>query len=161
MSDPFKPLKNAFARYPTGVTVVSCRPEGGEPVGLTVNSFTSVSLEPALVLWCVDHRSSLFEAFSKADSYAVSILAADQKELSNRFATPGRHLIAEDEAESFVTGSPLLSGRLAGFDCRIVERLGGGDHSILVGEVKHFDSRDGAPLIYAGRTYLEGMEIKD
>lgn len=161
MTDAYKPLKNAFARYPTGVTVVSCQPKAGPAVALTVNSFTSVSLEPALVLWCLETHSSIKWAFDEAPSYAVSILAADQQQLSNRFATPGQHEVKPAEGEVKLTGAPLLHGRLAGFDCDIVERHGSGDHLILIGHVKHFDSREGAPLIYSGRKYLTGTLITD
>ena len=161
MSDPHKPLKDAFARYATGVTVVSCLPENGEPVGLTVNSFTSVSLDPPLVLWCLEGRSSLSEAFVQSKSYAVSILASDQQAFSNRFATPGHHGFKPEEAETYVTGCPLLKGRVAGFDCDIVERISAGDHTILIGQVRHFDCCEGAPLIYAGRQYLQGQVIPD
>lgn len=161
VSDPFRPLKNAFARYTTGITVVSCVPEGGEPIGITVNSFNSVSLEPALVSWCLDDHTSVAEAFLKSDHYAVSILAADQEALSNRFATPGQHGFAEGEGETFSTGAPLLKGRIAGFDCRLAERLKVGDHTILIGEIVHFDSREAKPLVYAGRSYIEGPMIND
>lgn len=161
MSDPYKPLKDAFACYATGVTVVSCLPKDGKPVALTVNSFTSVSLDPALVLWCLDHRTSIRAAFEESKGYAVSVLAADQQDLSDRFATPGQHGFAPGEGEAYATGSPLLPGRLAGFDCEIVARHQAGDHLVLVGEVKHFDSREGAPLIYSGRTYLTGPLISD
>lgn len=161
MSDPFKPLKNAFARYATGVTVVSCQPKDGPAVGLTVNSFTSVSLQPALVMWCLEAHSSIKWAFDEAQSYAVSILAAEQQHLSNHFATPGQHEMSSSDVETFETGAPLLKGRLAGFDCKIVERHGSGDHLILIGEVQHFDSRAGAPLIYSGRKYLSGELISD
>lgn len=161
MSDVFKPLKNAFTRYATGVTVVTCVPPGGEPVGITVNSFTSVSLDPALVLWCLDDGASLFEAFSAAPAYGVSVLSLDQQDLSNRFATPGRHQVSPSEAETFDTGAPLLKGRLAGFDCTVWERHEAGDHLIMIGQVRHFDSRDGQPLIYSGRQYLSGPAIKD
>ncbi|MEM9421476.1 MAG: flavin reductase family protein [Pseudomonadota bacterium] len=161
MSDAFRPQKNAFARYPTGVTVVSCLPPGKAPLAITVNSFTSVSLDPTMVLWCIETRSSVFEAFAAADNYAVSILAADQQDLSNRFATPGQHGFAAGEGETYVTGAPLLAGRIAGFDCTIAARHDAGDHVILVGAVQHFDSREGAPLIYAGRQYLEGPAIQD
>ena len=157
--DPYRPHKNAFGRYPTGVTIVSCAPPGAAPLAITVNSFTSVSLQPTLVLWCLDRASSVFAAYQAADNYAVSILAADQAEASNRFATPGQHAFREGEAEVFETGAPLLKGRLAGFDCRVRDRHEAGDHVILVGEVVRFDSRDGAPLIYAGRQYLEGPVI--
>lgn len=154
--DPYRAQKDAFARYPTGVTVVSCAPPGRGPLAITVNSFTSVSLAPTLVLWCIDKGTSVFGAYEAADNYAVSILAAGQAEASNRFATPGRHDFEAGEGEVFETGAPLLRGRLAGFDCRVEARHDAGDHVILVGRVVHFDARAGKPLIYAGRQYLEG-----
>jgi flavin reductase (DIM6/NTAB) family NADH-FMN oxidoreductase RutF len=103
----------------------------------------------------------VFEHYARADNYAVSILAHDQAEASNRFATPGRHDMRPDEAEAYETGAPLLRGRLAGFDCAVEARHDAGDHVILVGRVVHFDSRDGKPLIYAGRQYLEGPEVSE
>ena len=154
--DPYRAHKDAFARYPTGVTVVSCAPPGRAPLAITVNSFTSVSLAPTLVLWCIDKASSVFAAYEASGNYAVSVLAHDQAEASNRYATPGRHDVPEAEAEVYETGAPLLRGRLAGFDCRVEARHDAGDHVILVGRVAHFDSRAGKPLIYAGRQYLEG-----
>jgi flavin reductase (DIM6/NTAB) family NADH-FMN oxidoreductase RutF len=161
VSDPYRPLKNAFARFATGVTVVSCLPERGGPIGITVNSFTSVSLEPPLVSWCIDEHSSVAEQFLAADHYGVSILSAGQEALSNRFATPGQHAILDGEGERFMTGAELLKGRLAGFDCRLAERVRAGDHTILIGEVVHFDSVPGAPLIYAGRSYMTGPSVED
>ena len=161
MTDPHRPLKNAFARYPTGVTIVSCLGLAGEPLGITVNSFTSVSLVPALVSWCLDDTSSVAKHFAAADHYAVSILAADQQDFSNRFATPGQHAFHDGEGETFNTGAPLLKGRVAGFDCRLANRFKVGDHTILVGEVVHFDSTPGQPLIYAGRQYLDGPMIDE
>ena len=157
--DPFRPHKDAFSRYPTGVTVVSCAPPDQPPLAITVNSFTSVSLDPTLVLWCLDKESSVFPAYEAADNYAVSILAHDQAEASNRFATPGQHGFRDGEAEVLETGAPLLLGRLAGFDCKVAARHDAGDHVILVGRVVRFDSRAGRPLIYAARQYLEGPKI--
>ena len=155
-ADPHAAQKAAFSRYPTGVTVVSCAPPGRAPLAITVNSFTSVSLTPTLVLWCIDKGSSVFGAYEASANYAVSILAHDQADASNRFATPGRHAFEDGEADVFETGAPLLKGRLAGFDCTVEARHDAGDHVILVGRVRHFDSRAGKPLIYAGRQYLEG-----
>lgn len=154
--DPYRAQKDAFARYPTGVTVVSCAPQGTPPLAITVNSFTSVSLTPTLVLWCIDKGSSVFDAYERSDNYGVSILAHDQADASNRFATPDRHTFLDGEAEVYETGAPLLKGRLAGFDCTVEARHEAGDHVILVGRVQHFDSRAGKPLIYAGRQYLDG-----
>ena len=161
MKDPFRSLKNAFARYPTGVTVVSCLPPGKPAVAITVNSFTSLSLDPSLVLWCLADATSVFSAFEASSCYAVSILSADQAALSTRFATPGQHGFADGEGEAKVTGAPLIRGRLAGFDCEVEQRIAVGDHVIMVGRVVHFDSRDGAPLIYSGREYMEGPVISD
>lgn len=159
--DPYRPLKNAFARFPTGVTIVSCLDEAKKAIGITVNSFSSVSLEPSMVSWCIDDHSSVAAHFLAADHYAVSILAADQEAFSNRFATPGQHDFFEGEGEEYKTGAPLLKGRIAGFDCRVADRVKVGDHTILIGEVVHFDSRAGRPLVYAGRQYLSGPDIVD
>jgi flavin reductase (DIM6/NTAB) family NADH-FMN oxidoreductase RutF len=161
MADPYRSIKNAFSRYATGVTVVSCAPDGREPVGLTVNSFTSVSLEPTMVLWCIEHRASVFADFMAADHYAVSVLAADQQDYSIRFATAGRHAFPPELRDTHVSSAPLLKGRLAGFDCRVVARHEAGDHVILLGHVVAFDSREGQPLVYAGGAYLNGPTIAD
>ncbi len=161
MSDPYRPLKNAFARFATGVTIVSCVGRDGRALGITVNSFGSVSLDPALVSWCLDDKTSVAQDCLSANQYAVSILAADQEAMSNRFATPGQHAFKAGEAEVFKTGAPLLKGRIAGFDCRLADKIQLGDHTILIGEVVHFDSRAGEPLVYAGRQYLRGPFIKD
>ena len=158
MTDKYRPLKNALGRFATGIAVASCRSESGAITALTINSFTSVSLEPALVLWCLENRASSYSAFMAAESYGVSILRADQREASQRFA----HFIPggprEDEFETMTTGAPILKQRLAGFDCRIVARHEAGDHVILVGEVKQFDSAEGDPLIYYASNYFPGAE---
>lgn len=159
VNDPYRPLKDAFACFSTGVTVVSCQPKTGPAQGITVNSFSSVSLEPALVSWCLADETSIADSFLAVDHYAVSILAADQQNLSDRFATPGKHAFEKGEGETFRTGAPLVAGRLAGFDCRVAERFKVGDHTILIGEIVHFDSRPGEPLIYAGRQYVTGPAI--
>lgn len=161
MTDPFRPLKNAFSRFATGVTVVSCVGRDGEAIGITVNSFTSVSLEPPLVSWCLDDATSVTADFLAADHYAVSVLMADQQDLCGRFATPGQHGFNPGEGEVFRTGAPLLKGRIAGFDCRLANRFKVGDHTVLVGEIVHFDSFEGEPLVYAGRQFVPGPTVAD
>ncbi len=163
MEDPFRPLKNAFGRFATGVAIAACSrdaseaPDGaGDFVAITINSFVSVSLHPPLILWCIENRASTFADFARAPHYTVSVLEAGQRDLADRFA---RHLpkpLAADEIETLVTGAPLIRNRLAGFDCRVVDRHRSGDHVILVGEVLKFDSRDGAPLLYYASRYAEG-----
>ncbi|MEL7492108.1 MAG: flavin reductase family protein [Pseudomonadota bacterium] len=160
MTDPYRPLKNAFGRFATGVTIVSCKPEGADPVAITVNSFTSVSLDPSLVLWCLETRASTFEAFMSADNYAVSVLRASGEGLSNRFADHAPTPLSADEREVWITGAPILKDRLAAFDCRVVDRHRSGDHVILVGKVLKFDAHNGAPLLYFASNYAEGPEAE-
>ncbi len=158
MTDDYRALKDALGRFATGVTVVSCLDADRRAVALTVNSFASVSLDPPLVLWCIEERASTFETFMAADAYAVSVLRADGVALSNRFAAHGPQAPTPEETETWLTGAPVLRERLAGFDCKIVDRVRAGDHVILVGEVLRFDSRKGAPLLYFASQYAEGPE---
>ena len=156
MTDPHRLLKNAFGRYATGVTVVGCRDAAGAYAAITVNSFTSVSLTPPLVLWSIEKSASTFPAFMAADSYAVSVLKSGQADISQRFATRGALGMQDDEIETWRTGSPLLKDRLAGFDCKVVDRHAAGDHFILVGEVIEYDAKPGAPLLYFASDYADG-----
>ena len=158
MSDKYRPLKNAFGRFATGIAVAACRGENETIKALTINSFTSVSLEPALVLWCLENRASSFSSFMAAESYGVSILRADQQVASQRFAHFLPEGPSEEEFEAMATGAPILKDRLAGFDCKIVDRHQAGDHVILVGEVKQFDSAEGDPLIYYASSYYPGAD---
>jgi len=156
MNDPYRPLKDAFGRFPTGVAVVSCvNPRGGFTT-ITVNSFTSVSLEPPLVLWCLEIKASSYEDFAASKAYAVSILRADQQNVSERFAAHAPRPLASDEFVVWKTGAPILRDRLAGFDCVIADRHKSGDHVILVGRVVEFDSKAGAPLTYFASRYGKG-----
>jgi flavin reductase (DIM6/NTAB) family NADH-FMN oxidoreductase RutF len=124
-----------MASYPTGVTVVAARTDGGELIGLTVNSFTSVSLEPPLVLVCVGHESSSHDPIIDVGSFTVSVLSAGQGDVAMRFAkrpSEGRFdEVAWTEAPS---GHPVIEGASAWLDCSIREVIVAGDHSILLGE---------------------------
>ena len=156
MTDKFRPLKDAFGRFATGIGVAACRNADGSIAAITINSFTSVSLEPPLVLWCVDIHASAYASFMSGDSYGVSILRADQQEVSERFARYQPNPLVESEVEAWTTGAPILKNRLAGFDCKIVARHKAGDHVILVGEIVRFDSAKGAPLVYFASNYHSG-----
>lgn len=158
MTDKYRPLKDAFGRFATGIAVAACRNGDNSIAALTINSFTSVSLEPPLVLWCLENRASSYSAFMASESYGVSILRADQQAASQRFAHFVPNGPREDEFESWVTGAPILKQRLAGFDCRIVARHEAGDHVILVGEVVKFDSAEDAALIYYASNYIPDTE---
>ncbi|MBC7141473.1 MAG: flavin reductase family protein [Rhodobacteraceae bacterium] len=139
-------FRAALARYATGVTVVTARSDRG-PIGITANSFTSVSLDPPLVLWCPARASARFPAFVAADRYAIHVLAADQLDLCRRFARAG-----EDFSGLAMTatpeGLPILPGCLARFDCTAEAVHEGGDHAILVGRVLRASVRKGEPLLF-------------
>ncbi|MDZ7628535.1 MAG: flavin reductase family protein [Parvularculaceae bacterium] len=156
MTDPYRPLKNAFGRFATGIAVAACANARGGYTALTVNSFTSVSLEPALVLWCIETKASAFGDFIDAPSYSISILDVAQQAMSERFARHSPEPLRPDEYELWLTGAPVLAHRLAAFDCRVAERHRSGDHVILVGEVVQFDSSEGAPLLYFASRYAKG-----
>lgn len=143
--------------FATGVTIVTARAASGELVGLTANSFNSVSLEPPLVLWSLAQAAGSMPALSTGSHYAINILAADQKELAERFAAKreGRwEGVAWTEGAG---GSPLLAGAAATFECFNRSRYEEGDHVIFVGEVERCSHRAGAaPLLFhGGRFYTE------
>ncbi|MEQ8818108.1 MAG: flavin reductase family protein [Thalassobaculum sp.] len=142
-------FRAVLGRYATGVTIVTTRGADSRPTGLTVNSFTSVSLDPPLVLFCLDRAAGSGPAFAAADCFAVNILAAGQAQKSARFADPVAARFVDDGVTTWETGAPILSDALAALDCRVHARHDGGDHVILVGRVLRAQvMRDEAPLLY-------------
>ncbi len=156
MTDPHRPLKTAFGRFATGVAVASAFKDNGDIVAITINSFASVSLEPPLVLWCLEKSATAYDYFTKAAGYGVSVLHNDQEAISNRFAQRADVPAEKDLFESQNSGAPLLKKRLAGFDCELVECHEAGDHVILIAKVIAFDSQPGAPLLYFASNYADG-----
>lgn len=147
-------LRGALGGFATGITVVTVCGASGEWVGLTVNSFNSVSLEPPLVLWSLSLASPNCEAVRQATHFAVNVLAADQEEVSQRFASKIADKFDGIACTVGDAGVPLLPGCCAWFECRTVARHPGGDHLILVGEVERFAAEPGrAPLLYFGGAY--------
>ena len=147
--------RNVVGRFPTGVTVVSARSAHG-PRLMTANSFTSVSLQPPLVLVCVELSARFHQAVIAAGEWGVSVLAADQEHLSRLFARRGGHPEVRSVPHRLgaLTGAPLLDGAVAQLECRTVAQHPGGDHTILVGSVLDYAvSREGiGPLVfYQGR----------
>ena len=149
MNFDHRAFRDTLGCFATGVCIASVVGDDGRPLGLTVNSFTSVSLEPPLVLFCLDNRSESLPVFTAAPGFALAILSADQQALSDTFARVP-HPIRWDgvEARMGQGGAPLISGALAVLDCARHAVHEGGDHTILVGRVLAFDSRPGAPLLY-------------
>jgi 3-hydroxy-9,10-secoandrosta-1,3,5(10)-triene-9,17-dione monooxygenase reductase component len=146
-------FRNALGAFATGVTIVTSRDARGRDVGLTANSFNSVSLEPPMVLWSLAKSSQSLPAFLAATHFAVHVLAADQEELSLRFAVRGGDKFAGLDLERGAAGVPLLRGCSARFQCRTAFRHEGGDHVIFVGAVESFDHSDRPPLVFHGGRY--------
>ncbi|PTV95218.1 flavin reductase (DIM6/NTAB) family NADH-FMN oxidoreductase RutF [Rhodobacter aestuarii] len=145
-------LRDALGRFATGVTVVTAREEGGgEPIGITVNSFASVSLDPALVLWSAARSSLRHRHFTAAPAFAIHVLSADQAEIAKRFSSssgPGFEGLAYKLNDQAV---PLLDKCLARFECTTEAMHEGGDHTIIIGQVDRFTlCTEGAPLCFFG-----------
>jgi len=149
-------LRNALGRFATGVCVITAAPEGFEPFGMTVNSFSSLSLDPPLVLWSIQKNSDCMAAFDAADGYCVNVLSADQQALSNRFAKKDAHGIGDAPHRTGASGLPVLAGCLASFECKMSARHDGGDHIILVGQVEQLSVGDASqPLVFFEGKYRE------
>lgn len=149
-------FRNALGCFGTGVTVVTTQPPGAPAIGITVNSFSSVSLDPPLVLWCLDKKSNTSAVFSAAHTFAINILGVDHQEISNRLARQGEHRLDGLAFKTSETGLPVLEGALAVFECDVESRHDAGDHIILVGRVTGFDhAANGQPLIYYRGGYAE------
>ena len=143
--------------FATGVTIVTARTADGSVVGLTANSFNSVSLDPPLVLWSLATAAASLPAFRGGSHYAINVLAADQKALAERFALKGADRWAGVVFTEGMGGAPLLTGACATFECFNRSRYEEGDHVIFVGEVERCSWRKGAsPLLFhGGRFYTE------
>ena len=156
-----KQYRKALGRFATGIAVATTLDEHGAPQGMTINSFNSVSLDPPLVLWSIDKRSHQLDIFTKSGFYAVNILSADQRAISDRFAGYAEDRFASFDWEKGESGAPLFHGALVKIDCKVEQLIDGGDHVILLGRVIGVSSTDGAPLVYFSGGYrLLGDEPK-
>lgn len=145
-------LRDAFGTFATGVTVVTAVRPDGEPVGATANSFTSASLDPPLVLWCLSSQSTSLPAFAPGSVFAIHVLGHEQRDLAIHFARRGWEKFDVDFHWRREPGPPHIAGALCRLDCRVHTIQPGGDHWIIVGEVLSVTRCEGAPLIFhAGR----------
>ncbi|HWL42123.1 MAG TPA: flavin reductase family protein [Ilumatobacter sp.] len=153
--DPARALRRSLGCFATGVTIVTAAGRAGEPpIGMTVSSFNSVSLDPPLVLFSIADNARSLEALSEAPAYAVNVLAADHVDLSNRFARPSEAKWDGVDYEPGHLGVPCLPGALAAFECRPYATYDGGDHVIFVGEVvAHRSLPDAQPLVFYRGAY--------
>jgi flavin reductase (DIM6/NTAB) family NADH-FMN oxidoreductase RutF/DNA-binding IclR family transcriptional regulator len=149
-----KELRQVLGSFVTGVTVVTTVDADGRRYGVTANSFSSVSLDPPLVLWSQATKSPSHPAFLEAPRFAINILAEDQIGLSNRFASSGIDKFANVDTDSGAGGVALLRGCCAWLECKVVSRLPGGDHVIFVGEIEAFRRTVRKPLVFGGGQYL-------
>ncbi|HYL14433.1 MAG TPA: styrene monooxygenase/indole monooxygenase family protein [Terriglobales bacterium] len=145
--------RRALGQFATGVTVVTARASDGRKVGMTVNSFTSISLDPPLILWSVARQAVSFNDFINATHFAVNVLEAKQHHLSRQFSTPVPDKFASVDFVEGQSGLPILGGVLAHFICRKVRQYDGGDHVILLGEVEQYEYNSGEPLVFHSGRY--------
>ncbi|AMN47345.1 hypothetical protein ACG33_09600 [Steroidobacter denitrificans] len=151
-------LRRAFGTFATGVTIVTARSVTGQDVGLTVNSFSSVSLDPPMVLWSLAKTSGNRATFMETDSFAVHILAQEQADLAAIFAQRGVDKFAGLELDRGIEQVPLLDNCSARFQCKTVFRFDGGDHDILGGEIVAYEHFERPPLVFLSGRYAIAME---
>ena len=154
--DDLRSLRDALGCFATGITVVTLPPEsdggdesGGQPVGVTVNSFNSVSLDPPLVLFSIGKGSYSIRFFERAKHFVVNVLADDQQALSDHFAAHGPERWSEIKYDTWQSGAPVLHGTVSAFECEAHARVDGGDHVIFIGRVTGMACHaDRHPLLY-------------
>ncbi|MDH3209411.1 MAG: flavin reductase family protein [Burkholderiaceae bacterium] len=153
-------FRKSLGMFATGVTIVTARNTDGTRVGLTANSFNSVSLDPPLVLWSLSRNAGVKPAFTGGSHYAINILAADQRTLAERFASRQADRFEGLALQTGVTGAPLIDGVAAVFECSNRSQYQEGDHIIFVGEVVHCEHRKGAsPLIFHGGRFFTELPL--
>ncbi|WP_174727218.1 flavin reductase family protein [Mesobacillus harenae] len=149
--DKVNVFKQIMGHYPTGITIVTTMDEQGAPAGLTVNSFSSVSIDPLLVLWCIDKRVSSFDTFIKADHFAVHTLSSDQAAACWAFAGKEPDRFSTVNWKESEHGLPIISDSLGTLQCKTVQQIEAGDHVILLGEVIDLNVQEKEPLLYFNR----------
>lgn len=148
-------FRNCLGQFPTGVCIVTA-PADEEPLGMTMSSFNSLSLDPPLILFSIDRRSRGLGLWERAPAYAVHVLSQSQRDLSNRFARAGSDKWAGLEYRTGVSGTPLLAGASAVMECVAHAQHDGGDHVLFIARVQHFDVHpDRLPLVFCKGSYNE------
>ena len=151
-------FRNTLSKFCTGVTIVTAKNQDGVH-GLTVNAFSSVSLDPPLILVCIQKNGLAHSFLCDCEAFVVNILSTEQKELSDRFANPRLDSDARFRDSAFEVsekGIPILTGNLGHLECRVVDQIEGGDHTIFIGQVENADFSDGKqPLLFYGSKYAD------
>jgi flavin reductase (DIM6/NTAB) family NADH-FMN oxidoreductase RutF len=146
-------FRRACSRFATGILIATVNDAEGMPHGMTANSFTSVSLNPPLVLFCIDNSCRLLPHFQQATHFGLNVLSAEQQDLSTQFSRRGQDRFADLTWRTGRTGVPLIEATLASFECERRELITAGDHQIVLGEVVACEYHEGAPLIYYHSRY--------
>src|SRR6185295_8985278 len=152
--DP-RDFRSALGCFPTGVCLVTTLGPDGKPAGMTINSFSSVSLDPPMVLWSLARTASSAAVFRDAEYFAINVLAAGDEELSSHFARPGADKFAQHAGRftEGLAGVPVLQGAVATFECHSRHRYYGGDHIIVIGVVERYAHSDLKPLLFHRGAY--------
>jgi flavin reductase (DIM6/NTAB) family NADH-FMN oxidoreductase RutF len=153
MTDASMKLRRTLGKFATGITVVTCTAADGRACGITVNSFTSVSLEPPLVLWNIGKRSNSLEAYLGTSHYAIHVLGSEQEHLARHFARSDHKSFDAIEYTISDNGVPILPDVLARLDCETWKIHEAGDHHIIIGRVIDHEARSGSPVLYFDGAY--------
>ena len=149
-------LRNALGRFATGVCLITTVTDKGEALALTANSFSSVSLDPPLVLWSLQNNSDVYDAYAHPRYFAINVLAREQEGHSNQYSRKGEHQLAPEHFHLGKFGSPIVHDALASFECELETTHEGGDHLIIIGRVRDMVTRaDGDPLLFYSGAYRE------
>lgn len=151
--DDMREFRQCLGKFATGVTVVTCADDDGKPYGITANSFSSVSLEPRLILWNIAKVSNSLQAFLDAECFAINILARDQQDLSVHFAKSDHTLFDSIQIDRSEQNVPLLPGTLGRFECQTRQIHECGDHYIIIGEVQKYEATGVEPLLFFEGNY--------
>lgn len=151
-TDQINLFKELMGSYPTGVTVVTTMDKHNQPVGLTVNSFASVSIEPLMVLWCIDKNSNSLSAFKSSKRYAINILAGNQEEICWLFASSKEQSrFSKTEWNKSDNNLPIIKGVFGVLECEKVQEIDAGDHMIMIGTVIDLKKNEAEPMLYFRR----------
>ncbi len=156
MSIDGRELRDALGRFATGVCLITTVTDTRQAVGMTVNSFSSVSLDPPLVLWCLQDNSDVYDVFATPRYYTINILSSGQEAYSNRYAKKEQHHLDPAHYRQGKYGTPIIRDALVSFECELEKTYDGGDHLIIVGRVRDMVQRpDGDPLLFFSGRYRE------
>ena len=147
-NDKIRSFRSTLGQFPTGIAIVTALTENCQPVGMTINSFNSISLTPALISWCIDLQAASYEAFTLAKNFAVTVLAENQSDLAMRFATRGADKFRDIDTNHH--NAPVIPNGCAWFKCETCHSILLGDHTMLVGKVIEFDRNPLQPLVFKG-----------